>query len=48
MSDQQIKEMEEDKEKNKKSKNKDKKDKKPKEFVELDFSKCGFPLPYSS
>lgn len=48
MSEQQLKELEEE-EKQKQKKDKKKKDKnKDKEVVELDYSKCDYPLPYSS
>lgn len=47
MSEQQLKELEE--EQNNKKKDKKKKDKnKEKEVVELDYSRCDYPLPYSS
>lgn len=50
MSEQQLKELEEkneEKNKNKNNKKKNKDKQKNKEVVELDFSKCEFPIPYS-
>mgnify|MGYP000126011272 CR=1 FL=1 len=41
-------EAEESKGKKKNKKNKNKKNNNNKEFVELDYAKCDFPIPYSS
>ena len=50
MTEQMIEELEAEKNKNNPKKNtkKKKKEKKEKDIVELDFSKCDFPIPYSS
>jgi len=47
MSEQQLKELEDEKNKNNNTGKKQKKEKKEKEVTELDFSKCDYPLPYS-